>query len=107
MAQPYFQPNYPHLQLVENEEYMIKDSDDIILAIKAELRKIKDKMDKIEQMDISNDEKDLALAKLIRQAQYLEVLSKKDKSELAELFLSAASGTNSIVPDVLQWYNPD
>ena len=86
---------------------MLKNADDIVYAIRSARREISYKIEEIEASELSNDEKDIESAKLIRQDQYLEALLLKDKSELAEFFFSENSETNCVFPDVLQWYNPE
>ncbi len=95
-----------YLKLIKNDEKMLKNADDIVYAIRESRRDIGQKIEDIELMEISDDEKDIILAKLIRQDQYLQALLWKQKSELAEIFFTEGK-TNCVFPDVLQWYNPE
>lgn len=105
MSSSYSKLPKDYLKLVKNDDELLKSADDIVYAIREARRDIAQKMDEIEQMDWSDDEKDIVQAKLIRQDQYLEVLLLKQKTELAEIFFTEGK-TNCVFPDVLQWYNP-
>ena len=99
MGSSFSQKQNSYIKLVKDNDYMLKNADDIVYAIRSARREI--------SSELSNDEKDIESAKLIRQDQYLEALLLKDKSELAEFFFSENSETNCVFPDVLQWYNPE
>lgn len=78
-----------------------KDIDDILSAIKAQNRKICERIEYLEQHE--SDENDRELAILIRQNQYIEALLEKSKIELEKIFFPNGLG-NCIIPDVFQWY---
>ncbi|MBS4760846.1 MAG: hypothetical protein KHX03_09140 [Clostridium sp.] len=107
MGSSFSQKQNSYIKLVRNDDYMLKNADDIVYAIRSARRDIAYKIEEIETSELTNDEKDIECAKLIRQDQYLEALLLKDKSELAELFFSENKDTNCVFPDVLQWYTPE
>ncbi len=95
------------IKLVSNNDRLLKNADDIVYAIRSMRRDIATRIDEVEHSDISLDEKDIEIAKLIREDQYLEALLKKEKHELSEIFFTENEDSNCIYPDVLQWYHPE
>lgn len=100
--------NYFKLELVQNEESQIlKDINDIYLAIKSSRRSIKERIEFLEKQAHESSEADREIAVLIRQDQYLQALQNKEKYELEEIFFPNGKD-NCIVPDIFQWYQgPD
>lgn len=96
------------LKLVQDEDSQIlKNADEIMDAIKAARRKIKERIEELEFRTQHTIEIDREIAVLIRQDQYLEILQNKQKTELEEIFFSGKKkDDNCIYPDVLQWYQP-
>lgn|SRR5574344_52558 len=95
-----------NFKVVENEDFtVLKDADEIMDAIKASRRKIKERIEFLEIQVPQDIESDKEIAILIRQDQYLEVLQNKPKAELAKIFLSSQKD-NCIYPEILQWYQP-
>ncbi len=105
MSSTFFeQQNYSRIELVcNNESETIKNADDILYAIKACRRKIKQRLNDIEHQDLYTPEDEKESAVLIRQNQYLEVLLNKEKRELEDIFFPNGN-SNCIVPDVFLWY---
>lgn len=100
--------NSYELKLVQDEDSQIlKNADEIMDAIKAARRKIKERIEELELIPQHTIEVDREIAVLIRQDQYLEILQSKQKTELEEIFFSGKKkDDNCIYPDVLQWYQP-
>ena len=98
------EPDYFRLELIcNNDSDAINNIDDILLAIKACLRKIKMRLEFLEKQKNNTAENDKEIAVLIRQNQYLEILLNKEKYELEEIFFPNGK-SNCIVPDVFLWY---
>ena len=95
------------IKLVRNNDRLLKNADDIVYAIRSMRRDIAARIEEIENSEISSDEKDIEIAKLIREDQYLEALLRKEKHELAEIFFVEDKDSNCIYPDILQWYHPE
>ena len=87
------------LKVVHDEDsQVLKNADEIMDAIKAARRKIKERLDILE-----------SISSPTRQDQYFFALQNKQKSELEQIFFAGKKGEcedNCIYPDVLQWYQP-
>ena len=97
---------YNDFRLLQHEDSdVLKDGDDILVAIKSAVRKINARIEFLEAQFPLNREQDVELAILLRQEQYFELLLQKSKTELEEIFFGKAID-NCIVPEILQWYTP-
>lgn len=98
------------LKVVHDEDsQVLKNADEIMDAIKAARRKIKERLDILESISSPTIEDEREIAVLIRQDQYFFALQNKQKSELEQIFFAGKKGDsedNCIYPDVLQWYQP-
>ena len=82
----------------------IKNADEIMDAIKEYRIEIAEQIDELESIYPITEETERQIAILIRQDQYLSVLEKKQKTEIADIFFKDED--NCIVPDVFMWYQP-
>lgn len=75
------------LKVVHDEDsQVLKNADEIMDAIKAARRKIKERLDILESISSPTSEDEREIAVLIRQDQYFFALQNKQKSELEQIF---------------------